>query len=434
MRRTLLLLGYALAGALPLAAQAPPWRDSVVTIGTAHHMYSDVLGEDRPYLVYEPPGTRGEPMPLIVLLDGDGHFHHVTGAVRFLVDQGRMPPVRVVAVPNTTDRTRDLTPAVISDTVLRGTSPTAGGADSMLRFLSDELLPEVEHTFGAAPFRVLIGHSFGGLFAVYAFLTRPEVFQAYIAISPGMWWDHERITDSLVARLAREPRPRGWLYATVGGLEGVELMIAPFQRVEGALRAHAPATLEWRFTVLPGEDHNSTPHRSTYDGLEAIFRPFWVPPDSVVALGVAGLDQRYADLNARFGVPDRTPEVALNTLGYLLLEETQASRRAQALDVFRENGRRFPRSANAYDSLGDALLTFGQREAALTCFAASVRTGLAFPDEGGAMSGRVVAPQSLAKLGEVARGLGRPAWTPEEIPERVTAECLAHPWPGTTPD
>jgi hypothetical protein len=28
-------------------------------------------------------------------------------------------------------------------------------------------------------------------------------------------------------------------------------------------------------------------------------------------------------------------------------------------------------------------------------------------------------------MGEVAGELGRPAWTPEGIPERVTAECLA---------
>ena len=425
MRHTPLLLGCALTGVLPLAAQTPPSRDSVVSIGTAHHIRSSVLGEDRPYLVYDPPGTRGDPMPLIVLLDGDVHFHHATGAVRFLMDQGRVPPVRVVAVPNTTDRIRDLAPAVIGDTALRRTTPTAGGADRMLRFLSDELLPEVERTYGAAPFRVLVGHSLGGLFAAYALLTRPETFQAYIAISPAMDWDHERLTDSLVARLAREPRPRGWFYATMGGLEPADRMIAPFQRVERALREHAPASLEWRFTVLAGEDHGSTPHRSTYDGLEAIFRPFWVPLDSAVALGIAGLDRRYAELRARFGYPDRTPEVVFNTLGYVLLADTQASRHAQALDAFRENGRRFPHSANVYDSMGDGFRALGQKEAALICFAASVRTGRAFPDEGGVISGSAIAPQSLGKMGEVARELGRPAWTPEAIPERVTAECLA---------
>jgi len=425
MRRIPLLVGCALAGALPLAAQTSTPPDSSITIGTAHHMRSAVLGEDRPYLVYEPPGPHGRAMPLIVLLDGDGHFHHTTGAVRFLVDQGRIPPVRVLAVPNTTDRTRDLTPAVISDTAQRTATPTAGGADRMLRFLSDELLPEVERTYGAAPYRVLIVHSFGGLIAAYTLLARPEMFQAYIAISPSMFWDHERLTDSLVARLARRPQLRGWFYATVGALEPESRMIAPFRRVERVMREHAPGTLEWRFTVLPDEDHGSTPHRSTYDGLEAIFRPFRVPQDSLVALGVAGIDRRYAEVRARFGFPDRTPESALNVLGYLLLADSQVSRRAQALEPLRENARRFPRSANTYDSMGDAFQALGQKEAALTCFAASVRMGRAFPDSGTVAVGSAIAPVSLGKMGAVARELSRPAWTPEAIPERVTAECLA---------
>jgi hypothetical protein len=425
MRRILLLVGCALVGALPLAAQTSTPADSSITIGTAHHMRSAVLNEDRPYLIYEPPGPHGRSLPLIVLLDGDGHFHHTTGAIRFLMDQGRMPPVRVVAVPNTTDRTRDLTPDVISDTAQRTATPTAGGADRMLRFLSDELLPEVERTYGAAPYRVLIGHSFGGLVAAYTLLARPELFQAYIAISPSMWWDHERLIDSLAARLTRQPPLRGWFYATMGALEPADRMIAPFHRMEGVMREHAPATLEWRFTLLPGEDHGSTPHRSTYDGLETIFRPFRVPPDSFVALGIAGLDRRYAELRTRFGFPDRTPEAALNVLGYRLLADSQVSRRAQALEPLRENARRFPRAANTYDSMGDAFRALGQKEAALTCFAASVRMGRAFPDSGTVAVGSAIAPVSLGKMGEVARELGRPAWTPEAIPERVTAECLA---------
>jgi hypothetical protein len=211
----------------------------------------------------------------------------------------------------------------------------------------------------------------------------------------------------------------------MGALEPADEMIAPFRRVERALREHAPGALEWRFTVLAGEDHGSTPYRSTYDGLEAIFRGFLVPRDSTIALGIAGLDRRYAELRARFGFPDRTPEVALNILGFQLLADAQANRRVQALDAFRENGRRFPRSANVYDSMGDGLRALGQGEAARVCYAASVRTGRAFPDEGEFVTGSAIAPQSLAKMGEVARALGRPVWTPEAIPEGVTAQCLA---------
>jgi hypothetical protein len=129
-------------------------------------------------------------------------------------------------------------------------------------------------------------------------------------------------------------------------------MVGPFQRAVAVLRERAPASLWWRFALMPGEDHGSTPHRSTYDALEAIFEPLRVPPDdSIIAAGVAGVDRHFAALRARFGFPAQTPELAINRLGYLLLQDS--SRHAAAIEAFRENVRRHPTSANTYDSLGD---------------------------------------------------------------------------------
>ena len=45
---------------------------------------------------------------------------------------------------------------------------------------------------------VLVGHSFGGMFSLYALFTRPTMFQHVVAISPSLWWrdrfllEHER--------------------------------------------------------------------------------------------------------------------------------------------------------------------------------------------------------------------------------------------------
>ncbi len=89
------------------------------------------------------------------------------------------------------------------------------------------------------------------------------------------------------------------------------------------------------------------------------------------------------------------------------------------------NARRHPRSANVYDSLGDGFLALGEPNAAYVCFAASVSTGRAFPDAGGVVPGRTIAPQSLIKMARVALELGRSAWAPETIPDRAEHECLA---------
>ena len=395
--------------------------ESTITIGTRYRIHSTILGEDRPYIVYSPQTAPNSGWPVIVVLDGDAHFLHLSGVASFLAGNGRMPQAYLVAVPNTADRTHDLTPRT-SDTTFR----TAGGADRMLSFLVDELLPEIDRRYRTTPYRVLIGHSFGGLFALNAWLTRPEAFQAYVAVSPSLWWDNQRLTDSLEARLARHDPPRGWFYATMGELEPEDVMVTPFRRFQQVLQTRDADSQEWRAMLLPQEDHGTTPHRSAYGGLEAIFRTWWVPPDSLLALGVDGLDRRYETMLAYYRFPSHsTPEVVLNVLGYRLLGEGNPARRSQALDVLRTNARRFPRSANVYDSLGDAYRAMGQKANAVDCFAASVWTGSVYPNEGTVVAAADIVPVSRRKMIDVARELGRTPWEPSAIPEQVVAECTA---------
>ncbi len=419
-RSAIVLCGLCVTA--PLDAQTTvPAPDTTLTIGARHSIHSTILGEDRPYLVYSPLAAPNTRWPVIVVLDGDAHFLHLTGVTSFLAGNGRMPPAYLVAVPNTRDRTHDLTPRT-ADT----TFGSAGGADAMLSFLVDELLPEIDRRYATIPYRVLIGHSLGGLFAFYGWLSHPDAFQAYVAVSPSLWWDNQGLTDSLAARLARHDPPHGWFYATMGELEPEDVMVVPFRRLQQVLHDGAADSPEWRAVILAQQDHGTTPHRSAYDGLEAIFRSWWVPPDSLVALGVAGLDRRFESMLTYYRFPNRfTPEAALNALGYRLLGEGTPARQAEALDVLRTNASRFPRSANVYDSLGDAYRAMGQKANAISCYAAAVSTGALFPYEGTVVAAADIVPISYGKMREVARELGRTPWEPSTIPKRVVDDCTA---------
>ena len=69
-----------------------------------------------------------------------------------------------------------------------------GGADKFMAFIKDELIPKMELDFGADTLRknrIIIGHSFGGLFAAYAFTNYNNVFGNYIMLSPSLWYDNE---------------------------------------------------------------------------------------------------------------------------------------------------------------------------------------------------------------------------------------------------
>src|SRR5579872_3122060 len=142
--------------ASPAAAQdAPP---SPITIGTADSMWSPTLQENRRYLVYTPrsydaPGTAPQKYPVLYLLDGDAHFHSVTGLLQILGTGVNatyvVPEMIVVAIPNT-DRSRDLTPThseIGGDGKVTPAFKTTGGGPAFLTFLRDELIPRIESRY-----------------------------------------------------------------------------------------------------------------------------------------------------------------------------------------------------------------------------------------------------------------------------------------------
>lgn len=152
-----------------------------------------VFGEQRSFIVglpasYEFSDTR---YPVLYLLDGSQHFHYTTGITTFLSANQFIPQMIVIAV-NNTDRRRDLTPPS-QVPAEQQSMPTHGGADNFRRFLADELIPWVDQKYRTHPYKVLSGHSLGGLFAVHTLATQPDLFNAYIAISPSMQWNAQHL-------------------------------------------------------------------------------------------------------------------------------------------------------------------------------------------------------------------------------------------------
>ncbi|MEJ2582656.1 MAG: alpha/beta hydrolase-fold protein, partial [Acidobacteriota bacterium] len=149
-----------------------------ITIGETITIQSKILDEERTILVSTPAGydQSSQRYPVLYMTDGDAHFTHTRGTVDFLVRNGLMPEVIVVGVTNT-DRTRDLTPNHIASRTIGERvfeSPTSGGAPKFLIFFEKELFPYVDEHYRTNPMRLFSGHSFGGLFALNAFFSKPE--------------------------------------------------------------------------------------------------------------------------------------------------------------------------------------------------------------------------------------------------------------------
>jgi predicted alpha/beta superfamily hydrolase len=108
---------------------------------------------------------------------------------------------------------------------------------------------------------VLVGHSYGGLFAIWSLLTRPELFAGVVAVSPSLWYDARS-----VLALASESAA-GRLYAATGDLENPAMardLLALKERL-------AKSSLKSRIEVLEGETHNSIFPRALSNGLRFLW-------------------------------------------------------------------------------------------------------------------------------------------------------------------
>ena len=88
-------------------------------------------------------------------------------------------------------RALDLTPvedkAYEDERAQLGMTEKTGGASKFLSFLADDVIPMVEAEYRTtATDRTLVGHSFGGLFALYTLFQKPTLFKKLIVGSPSI--------------------------------------------------------------------------------------------------------------------------------------------------------------------------------------------------------------------------------------------------------
>jgi predicted alpha/beta superfamily hydrolase len=296
------MLGLLLFSTTGLAATT---ADSV-TIGRRYDLQSKILGEDRVYVVHAPVGYQynQKRYPVLVVLDAEDNFVHTSAAVDVLSRNERIPELIVVGI-NNTDRTRDLTTA--SSGPMQSES---GGAAKFLSFIADELLPQIDRTYPTRPYRILIGHSLGGLFAVNALVTRPEVFSAYLAISPSLWWEDQAAVTAAKSFFESHQDLKGDLYMAIGD-EGGEMLGAAW-RLAAIMEEHRTPEFRWQFKRSEQESHGTIPYLSTYEGLQALFEGYSLErsKDLLPSADSKYIEDHYARVSQRMGYEVPVPSTA----------------------------------------------------------------------------------------------------------------------------
>lgn len=366
--------------------------DNKIVLGTIDSLDSKILQEKRKVWVYVP--NNGAPAglyakaryPVVYLLDGDAHFFSVVGMIRQLSSVNGntiCPEMIVVGIPNT-DRTRDLTPTHVTfDPMMNDSNAvrTSGGGEKFTSFLEKELIPYIDQHYPTLPFKTLIGHSFGGLTVINTLINHKDLFNAYIAIDPSMWWDQKALLTKAGNVLPTQAYKGKTLFLAIAntmakGMDTTKVKedssvamrhIRSILALNTLLQQNRKNGLAYDYKYYSGDSHGSVPLIATYDALHFIFSFYDLKPDledytNFSMKTIAKLERHYAEVSKQFGFPYPVPEATANQLGYMAMAQKKM---AEAEYLFKLNVANYPTSLNVYDSLGDFYAAKGEKEKAI---------------------------------------------------------------------
>jgi hypothetical protein len=289
--------------------------------GRSYRLESRILGETRVIDVSLPEGyaehTERRYSVLVVL---DGEFEHEIAAsiARFYADMSQLPQLIVVGVRNT-NRSRDMTPAPAAGFRVPDEAQGAGGAQKFLGFIGDELVPYLDRTYRTAPMRVLVGHSLGGLFALYSLAQRPDLFTGHVVMEPAAWWNNQKEWRDARAALALPAARRARVM-----LVNTERLGLDTTRWGGA----APMV---RHLSTTGETHASMAMAGMIAALRTMFADFrptqWRPGTRPIAML-----ERYDSLAERVGYAVPIPGDAYATVVRMSIDSRWFDDAARALE------------------------------------------------------------------------------------------------------
>jgi len=267
-----------------------------IAAGVRDKVYSKILGEQRQLMVYVPKEAKERKnasmrYPVLYVLDGNTHFLSVAGMVDQLSNQGGnavLPKMIVVCILNT-NRTRDLTPyAVKAGGFLSAeVAKETGGGDQFAKCIKEEIIPYIAEHYPVTDYRALVGHSFGGIFALNVLAKHKDMFEDYIVIDPSIWYDERKFANGVLDSLAKGDYNGKSLFVAMANTNNqpdtnkVKLMKTDFSEHEKSIidfcnkaKTIKNSGIAFQQAYYPNDDHNSVPMIATYEGLRTIFKPY----------------------------------------------------------------------------------------------------------------------------------------------------------------
>ncbi|MDT9598488.1 alpha/beta hydrolase [Sphingosinicella rhizophila] len=222
------------------------------------------------YVPATPPPPSG--FPIIYVVDGNAWFTPMAHMMRLMANKlSGISPAIVVGIGYPSDvpfnqlrRFYDFIPDMpLLEKVPPGyTPPKIGGGDQFLRFIREELEPDIERRFSVDKAkRTLFGHSLGCSFAFHVLFSDSGAFQNYVCASPSLHFNGDYIlkeSERFIKAAASKPVAATLLYAVAEYDEKLPPSIPPelAERMAAELKRASVVTsgraLNVRLQKVPG--------------------------------------------------------------------------------------------------------------------------------------------------------------------------------------
>ncbi len=253
-------LAFAIVICLCHSTMAADVRKVTMDNSQIHSLTSSETGKEYDIITGTPWSYQGEPgkkYPVIYMLDGQWDFTKLNSMYGALYYDKAIPEFIIVGIsyggkdPDYSAlRAHDYTPVQPKDGKMK-----MGGAPKFLTFIEKELVPFVESNYRVdSSFKVLAGASFGGLFSIYTLLTKPDLFQAHIAISPSVGWENKYAFTLEKSFNKKNDKLVNTLWLSVGGAEK-KAHITATQDFAQQIKASNYKGLHTSFRIIEGFGH-----------------------------------------------------------------------------------------------------------------------------------------------------------------------------------
>jgi predicted alpha/beta superfamily hydrolase len=343
-------------------------------LGEQTTLKSSILSEDIKLIIYLPEKYHksNKEYPVLYLLDGGFFINQAAAVVQFLsmcpyIQQTLIPEFIIVGIVSN-DRNRDFTPTHMP--VYEGMKfPTSGGANTFYNFFKKELMPFVEKEYRTRPHRVLAGWSLGGLFTIHTYLTHPDDFSAYLAISPSLWWDNQTVvkqTDSLIAanKLADKK-----LTVTLGSLERGDMPNSVKYSFLPLMKNASCKNTQFRYVEVQNEGHNTAPFLGLYEGLKSLYYN-WSFPQDILNDNSDRVDAYSLKLAKEYGYPGNDPAESYDFLMNLAVLQGKYD---ESLKIAEYLTKKNPKFSYALFNLGIMYYRIEDLESAIGCFQRAIK-------------------------------------------------------------